>query len=206
MISWFEALKSANLTHISVKSENRRLYEIDFSWLLGKDRSHCGIFTVKRRAFSMNRKAKQTILIVFACYVMSVSASLAQNWFPTSAPSEAWTSVASTADGTRLIGVVGRGDQSSIGGIYVSTNSGATWAQTSAPLADWACAASSSDGMKLVVGSGAIFRSSDGGSTWSPTSAPGFAWTCIASSADGSVLVAGTYGGSVYVSNDSGNT
>ncbi len=53
-------------------------------------------------------------------------------------------SVASSADGTKLVAVGGA--------IYTSTNSGMSWTQqTNAPSAGWEAVASSADGTKLVV-------------------------------------------------------
>jgi hypothetical protein len=63
-----------------------------------------------------------------------------------------WTSVASSADGTKLVAatrtlVTGKLDS---GYIYVSVDSGATWTQTGTAR-DWSSVASSADGNKFVV-------------------------------------------------------
>jgi photosystem II stability/assembly factor-like uncharacterized protein len=117
-------------------------------------------------------------------------------WVPTSAPSNVWHSVASSADGTKLM-AVGEGTS------YHSSDAGATWTSTSLPNGYWVGVASSADGAKLVAvarelwGSssnyfvdGAIYHSSDAGMTWSRTTAPSGAWAAVASSADGKILVA----------------
>src|SRR5262245_16612079 len=52
-------------------------------------------------------------------------------WRLTSAPVTNWASVASSADGTRLVAAVGPCCE--LGPIYASADSGVTWAQTSAP-------------------------------------------------------------------------
>src|SRR5258706_11478533 len=78
-----------------------------------------------------------TILVFLVGFAWSVSS---QNWTPTSLPSMEWQSVASSADGARLVASTWEGP------IYVSTNSGATWTQTSAPLAHWNSVACSADG------------------------------------------------------------
>jgi hypothetical protein len=127
-------------------------------------------------------------------------------WTQASAPSNSWSSVASSADGTRLV-AVGRGpfDPNSgyIGSpIYTSRDSGATWTQTSAPTTNWTSVASSADGTKLVaVYNNGIYSSTDSGATWKTTSPLEFTWdwTSVASSADGSKLVAARRGG-IYVS------
>jgi hypothetical protein len=113
------------------------------------------------------------------------------SWAQTSAPDQFWVSVASSADGTKLVAAGGTG-------IYTSANSGLTWTRTSAPNRDWVSVASSSDGIRIVAGSqewvgvipaGGVYRSIDGGATWTQTSAPNRAWYSIASSSDGNRLV-----------------
>ena len=72
----------------------------------------------------------------------------------TSSGSRSWYSVASSADGTKLVAVVYSGY------IYTSTDSGVTWTQqTSAGSQIWFSVASSADGTKLaaVVNNGYIF-------------------------------------------------
>ena len=145
-------------------------------------------------------------------------------WMRTSAPSNNWSSVASSADGTRLVAVVGAPswdwwnvDGIGTGAIYSSLDSGATWIRTSAPSNSWSAVASSADGAKLVavavphwyggeyVGDGAIYSSLDSGVTWIRTSAPSNIWFAVASSADGAKLVAAT-DQTIYASSDSGAT
>src|SRR5439155_21388774 len=119
-----------------------------------------------------------------------------------------WSSVASSADGTKLVAAGQSFDFNTgepIGGpIYTSPDSGATWTQTSAPDQPWASVASSLDGSKLVAAvasvpyanpgfTGFIYFSMDSGKTWTQTSAPGEYWAAVASSADGSKLVAAAH-------------
>ena len=130
----------------------------------------------------------------------------AQTWTQTSAPSESWGSVASSADGTKLVAVVYDG------GIYTSTNSGTTWTQTSAPNGHWFSVASSADGTKLAAANyTSIFTSSDSGSTWISNNVSAVALYSIASSADGNKLVAvgfsiGTPNGTICTSTNAGAT
>jgi hypothetical protein len=142
------------------------------------------------------------LTILSIVYGMTTGFSIAQNWFPTSAPQQSWTALAMSSDGNKVLAV------SSQGPIFTSSNGGACWTQTSAPSDYWTCAASSSDGVNLVAATGylngQIYRSTDSGATWAPTGVPGNAWTCIASSADGSTLVAGAFGYRLYVSTNSG--
>src|SRR5580692_604380 len=86
------------------------------------------------------------------------------NWVQTSAPAQNWNSIASSADGSKLVAVVYSG-----GGIYTSTNSGTTWAQqTNALSENWALVASSADGNKLVAVTwgGGIYTSTNAGIMW----------------------------------------
>jgi hypothetical protein len=133
-------------------------------------------------------------------------------------------SLASSADGTKLV-AAGGGPDTDAGGaytggacIYTSADSGATWTQTTAPRLSWAPVASSADGTKLVavaVGHG-IYTSADSGATWTQTTAPDPFWQSVASSANGTKLVAVStdldpatlklVGGNIYTSSDSGAT
>ena len=56
-----------------------------------------------------------------------------------------WTSVASSADGARLVAVAGDGS------IYISADGGVNWEPINAPNANWSGVASSADGSKLVA-------------------------------------------------------
>jgi len=114
-----------------------------------------------------------------------------------------WSSIASSADGTKLAAV---GEES--GSIYTSTDSGVTWTeQTGAGERDWRSIASSADGTKLAaaVYDGPIYTSTDSGSTWTQqTDAGSRGWQSIASSADGTKLAAVVWGGSIYLATTEG--
>jgi hypothetical protein len=103
-----------------------------------------------------------------------------------------WSSVASSADGTKLVAVVNGGL------IYLSHDSGATWTPRGSNWS-WSSVASSSDGTKLVavVSGGLIYTSTDSGATWTPQGS-NQAWRSVASSADGTKLVAVVPGGRIY--------
>ena len=73
-------------------------------------------------------------------------------WAPTSAPSDNWTSVACSSDGTKLVAVVGAGL------IYISTNSGGAWTPTTAPYSNWRSVACTSDGSKFLAVGDAIYN------------------------------------------------
>jgi hypothetical protein len=77
----------------------------------------------------------------------------AQGWTPTGAPRQPWGTVASSADGVKLVAAGYHiGDPYDYGtGIYTSEDSGVTWTQTGTPVSFWSQVASSADGTKLVA-------------------------------------------------------
>jgi len=119
-----------------------------------------------------------------------------------SAPPGRWQTIASSADGTKL---VAGGPVRSLG-IYASTNRGTTWTRASAFGA--VSIASSADGTELVAAlfSGPIYVSTNSGGNWTQaTNAPIATWNAIASSADGAKLAAVAQNLSgVYTSTNSG--
>ena len=97
-------------------------------------------------------------------------------------PTAFGTSVASSADGNRL--VVGGS------GVSISTNGGSSWISTGV---QGSAVALSADGMRLaaLLPSSGVATSIDGGSTWQTDNVPLFGYR-IASSADGNKLVVTT--------------
>jgi hypothetical protein len=130
--------------------------------------------------------AVQVSNVVDAITSSNAALALFPGWTATSAPSNSWSSIASSADGTKLAASIAGGL------IYTSSNSGATWIQSGAPSANWNCIASSSDGAKLVaaVGEGPIYTSTNSGTAWKKTTAPTNAWVSVASSTNGVDLAA----------------
>jgi hypothetical protein len=143
------------------------------------------------------------------------------NWVSNSVPGSNFIAIASSADGNRLVTVVGATPSRAVGPvvsgpIFLSTNSGVTWEHTSAPDEIWSCVASSADGTRLAAATigltpegypapGMVYVSHDSGATWLQTSAPtNNAWAAIACSADGTKIVAA--GTSIYSSTNSGLT
>ncbi|PWU22036.1 MAG: hypothetical protein C5B50_00320 [Verrucomicrobia bacterium] len=113
--------------------------------------------------------------------------------------SRAWTSVASSADGSRLVAAPNNDY------IYTSTDSGVTWIARGFVLS-WSAVASSADGSKLLAaGSTELYTSTDGGATWVARNNIQN-WYGLASSDDGTFLVAVAYGGQIYTSTNSGAT
>jgi hypothetical protein len=137
--------------------------------------------------------------------------AFSQTWTPTSTPSEIWTSVASSADGSKLIA-------GSLGWIYcISTNSGTTWITNTQPQkgsnnGSWSSIVSSADGTKYVgILGNLIWVSTNSGTTWLSNNVPGVSFFgSVALSADGNKLVAvvGDYSsaGPIYISTNSGVT
>jgi hypothetical protein len=125
------------------------------------------------------------------------------SWTPSSAPSDNWVSLASSADGRKLVAASSSyffETNFIAGAIYCSADSGTTWQKTSAPSMEWSSVTSSADGARLIALGGGLYASSDFGASWSsivgPTNLPpsagiyGWALTGFASSADGTRLVA----------------
>jgi hypothetical protein len=100
-----------------------------------------------------------TLALLFA----PAGVALGNNWIQAIAPSAYWTTIASSADGTRL---VAGGDDDNL---WTSTNSGVTWTVAgNSPVENWRVVASSADGTKLVavtLGYG-MWISDDSGLTW----------------------------------------
>jgi photosystem II stability/assembly factor-like uncharacterized protein len=110
-----------------------------------------------------------------------------------------WTSVASSADGNRLVATPAGGQ------IFFSNDAGTNWVMMSSFLdsLQWTSIASSADGSRLAVvnSPGNIYDSTDSGLLWVQCALlPSLYWTSIASSADGSKLVAVANGGQIYTS------
>src|SRR3954469_17442253 len=134
----------------------------------------------------IERNRSFNVLVAFA--IFSATNGFGQAWVQTTAPNQYWSSLAASADGTKLVAVVGDNNLHP-GQIYVSTNAGRGWFASAAPNTNWLAVASSSDGTKLVATvylPGTMYRSTNSGATWLPdTNAPD---TChsVACSADGS--------------------
>lgn len=118
-------------------------------------------------------------------------------WVPRDSSRE-WYSLASSADGNKLVAAVSGGQ------LYISTDSGESWNPKDSARV-WMSVASSADGTKLVavVYGGQIYTSTDSGLTWTPRETDRN-WSAVASSADGTKLVATVSSGQIYTSTDSG--
>jgi hypothetical protein len=119
------------------------------------------------------------------------------NWMPRDT-NRFWQTVASSADGTKLVAGVSPGQ------IYTSTDSGVSWTARDSNR-NWQAVVSSADGTKLVaaVFGGQIYTSIDSGLNWTAHDT-NRNWQAVASSADGTKLVAGLFNGQLYTSTNSG--
>jgi hypothetical protein len=173
--------------------------------------------------------AQTKISVSSAMAWLYVSSDSGATWTRTSAPSNYWISVASSADGTKLAavaadqqqGVPGSQTSYTYGTIYFSADSGNTWSKTATPSISWEAESSvaiSADGAQLVAsayfGAARIYTSTDSGATWlwrSALTLPSTVLSAIACSADGSRIVAAVatgseQGGPIYRSPDAGAT
>ncbi len=100
-----------------------------------------------------------------------------------------WSSVAASADGTKLLAA-----EAQASGVYLSTNSGVSWVSNSLPDLWWGSVAMSADGKTIAAagiqdsGTGSIFCSTNSGATWTSNS---LSFACgVAMSADGRKIFA----------------
>ncbi|MDB5185669.1 MAG: hypothetical protein JWL85_192 [Candidatus Saccharibacteria bacterium] len=122
-----------------------------------------------------------------------------------------WTSVASSADGQKVVAVAEGG------GVWTSPDGGTTWtyvANFTMSGGNWESVTVSADGqyMHAMPMSGDVWSSSNGGDTWiNDTWIPGNGgthqdWQAVASSADGQKVVGGVSGGDIWTTSDDGAT
>lgn len=144
------------------------------------------------------------LLLVVSMASLTAGSVVAQTWVQTSAPTNGWNSIASSADGSKLV--------AAWHSIYTSADGGETWVLTSAPSGTWFSVASSADGSKLVAvqdaiegTGGRIYTSTNAGATWTSNSVPYATWSSVASSADGNELVAANASlETIYISTNGG--
>ena len=145
-----------------------------------------------------------TVLFALLAGNSAIEFASAQTWMQTSAPSNAWQSVATSADGVNLVAVVNPG------AIYISTNSGSNWnptANSQLSHLNWQSVASSADGSKLLAApqSGSLYNSTNSGVTWiRQTNLPIVSWSSVAISGSGNKWFA--FSQQMYISSDSGAT
>src|ERR1035437_7756790 len=158
------------------------------------------------------RAAKILLLAAISFYGGSIL--FAQTWTQTSAPTNVWSVVACSADGSKIYACAGGSllglSQNAITPIYTSPDGGLTWSQTAAPSNYWASVVTSADGTKVAAvanNAGPLCTSSDGDLTWVTNLSPAKTWTAIACSSDGLHLFAATLKTStLYSSTNFGTT
>ncbi len=156
------------------------------------------------------RRSLQALLL--CSWFAPIAPLFAQTWTQTSAPITNWSSIAMSADGTKLVAVVGggsAGSPGSAGPIYTSTDSGTTWISNNAPIMSWMGVCSSADGTKLAANEYHGGSWTNSGTTWKQTSASGssgfYSPSSIASTPDGNILIASSSGNSLlYMSTNRG--
>jgi len=123
------------------------------------------------------------------------SANFGATWATNNALQQSWTSVCSSADGTRLAAVWGGAS------IFTSADSGNTWSSTNFSGQHFYHIAASANALTLVAPSGGtLYTSSDSGVSWSSNSLPEVsAWGEVALSADGNRLVAKANGSQIWL-------
>jgi len=134
--------------------------------------------------------------LVVGGWTLAVSRNLGATWTTAGFTNVNWSSVAASADGSKLVATA------SPGLIYTSMDAGTTWAAARGPSNYWTAVASSADGTKIVATAGyygstngmPIYTSTDSGITWTSNNAPDVCWVSVASSADGCKVVASEYG------------
>jgi len=143
---------------------------------------------------------------LFVCvYTLGIYASTNSGvtWTQVKTDTLQWTSITSSADGTKLAATETYG-----GDVWTSTDSGATWVNRTGggPYSGnaWQTIASSSNGTRLVagaigMGTNYVWTSADSGVTWTHSTTPSD-WVGVASSSDGSMFVAVQNPGRVWTS------
>jgi photosystem II stability/assembly factor-like uncharacterized protein len=123
-----------------------------------------------------------------------VSANAGVSWTARGPDVKPWSGLASSADGSKLVGVTWPGQ------IWTSADYGVTWTARESER-NWSSVASSTDGSKLIAAVfslGRIYTSTDYGVTWKEQESDR-SWRSVASSADGGTLVAVENEGYIYV-------
>ncbi len=147
---------------------------------------------------------------ILCVFFATASAGLAfgQTWIPTGAPSNSWSAVACSADGSKVVAATT--GNSPTGQIFISNDGGTNWTPTGAPLEGWTLVTSSADGTRLAalaaVAKFGAYTSTDSGAAWVWHKGPPYAYGTLDCSADGSTLLGVEVDYNVYLSPDFGDT
>lgn len=191
--TWVQA-KITYASHVAVSADGGTLVAAGTSLLatstdLGMAWVSSGLSNFGWSAVAASADGTRLVAATFGSYdqfgnntpgTIFTSADRGVTWTLTSAPSDYWFDVASSADGTRLVAAA-------LGGpLYTTTNSGVTWISNNLPASGWRSVASSADGCKLVaVETGESLAHVGGIYTWQTTPTPVLS---VASSSDGSLI------------------
>ena len=148
------------------------------------------------------------MLLLVSTALSTANTAPAQNWTPTSAPTNYWQAISASADGTKLAAVTGGKVP---GPIYLSKDTGSTWTANGTPSAIWGDIASSADGNILMAsvasywGTNVLDVSTNAGGIWlAITNVPRLgSLTC---SADGRKWIASAGTNGIYTSTNLGAT
>jgi hypothetical protein len=115
-------------------------------------------------------------------------------------PSQNWTGIAMSPDGTDLAACV------QVGQIYVSTNGGMNWSSTG-PIENWtAVTCAANPGMFFACpNAGGVYVTMDSGANWNLTAAGSGQYTDVASASDGMHVAACVTAGRVWTTTNPGS-
>jgi photosystem II stability/assembly factor-like uncharacterized protein len=130
--------------------------------------------------------------------------TFASIWAPQNSGNRQWRSIASSADGIKLVAVADL--------VYTSSDAGATWVPRTNGMAsngalNWNAVASSADGTRLIALGNytMIYISTDSGATWTGRYASN-PWATVACSSNGlNIVVSGNFGSPIYSSDGGTN-
>ena len=97
----------------------------------------------------MGALGKPLTLAISGLLLAFPTSAFAQNWTLTSAPIPNWSSIAMSADGSKLVAANGYKGPEAV--LHFSTNGGTAWAMAEAPSGRWATVATSADGTKWIA-------------------------------------------------------
>lgn len=217
-LSWSTVASSADGTKlVAADYNNHGIYtstDSGTTWTPAINSPKVALYSISSSADGSKLAA---VAIKYSPYIYT-STDFGMAWITNNVPASpqgiqnGWGSIASSADGSKLIAAGGGGIP---GYIFLSTNFGAAWTVTATNILpshgfdEWICVASSADGSKLAAVSqstspGEIITSTDSGVTWITNPVPNLTWNAVALSADGANRVAAvgypSYVGPIYSS------
>ncbi|MGA2248510.1 MAG: sialidase family protein [Verrucomicrobiota bacterium] len=138
----------------------------------------------------------------------AVVPAFSQTWTQTTAPvGNYWSSVASSADGTKVVAAAYISTGFQPGCVYLSMDSGQNWTTSNIPLEQWEYVASSRDGKILAATANydQIYTSTNSGLTWRSNNVAR-KWGSICVSSNGTRMAVAPANYPISISTDSGVT